>query len=291
MKLSALVRGTWKSVWVLCLMVVLAVVVGTGCTSADEGGEDSTADAPVETSKVVLASTTSTQDSGLFDEVIPAFEAAFPEYEVEVVAVGTGAALELGRNADADVLLVHAKASEEEFVAEGYGIERRDVMYNDFVIVGPADDPAGVAEAESAIAALETVADSGEEFVSRGDDSGTHKKELAIWEEAGIEPAGDWYVEAGQGMGDVLTMSSEREAYTMTDRATFLAMQDVLELEMLFEGDEILFNEYGVIPVTDAANAEGAGVFADWITSTEAQDLIGEFGVEEYGEPLFVPNA
>jgi len=292
MKLESVVCRTQKSTWILCVVLMLGVILAPGCTPTDDqSGADTATDASTEPSKIVLASTTSTEDSGLFDELIPAFEAAHPEYQVEVIAVGTGAALELGRNGDADVLLVHAKASEEEFVAEGYGVERRDVMYNDFIIVGPADDPAAVTEADSAAAALEAIVNDGSEFVSRGDDSGTHKKELAIWADAEIDPTGDWYVEAGQGMGDVLTMTSERGSYTMTDRATFLSMQDVLELEIAFEGDAILFNQYGVLPVVDTANTEGAEAFADWITSADAQDLIGEFGIEKFGEPLFVPNA
>ena len=278
MKLEALLRRILKPACAACLLSALALTMATGCT-------------PAEPSRLVLASTTSTEDSGLFDELIPAFEAAHPEYQVEVIAVGTGAALELGRNGDADVLLVHAKSAEEEFVAEGHGTERRDVMYNDFLIVGPPDDPADLAGLNSAPAAFETIAASGSEFVSRGDDSGTHKKELSIWEKAGLEPAGEWYVEAGQGMGDVLTMTSERGSYTMSDRATFLSMQDVLELEIAYESDTILFNQYGVIPVTDAANAEGAAVFADWIVSAKAQTLIGEYGIEEFGQPLFVPDA
>lgn len=279
----------------LFLAVLLALSLAfvlAGCT-ADGDGEDA-ADAggtKAETAKLILASTTSTEDSGLFEVLIPAFEEAYPEYVVEVIAVGTGAALEMGRTGDADVLLVHAKASEEEFVGTGYGTERRDVMYNDFVLVGPPDDPSGLAAAASASDALAALAESGSEFVSRGDDSGTHMKELELWDAAAVTPQGDWYLSAGQGMGDCLTMASERQAYVLADRATFLAMRDNLDLVIIVEGDPALFNQYGVIPVTDAANSEGAQTFADWIVSADAQALIGSFGVQEYGEPLFVPNA
>lgn len=268
---------------VLLLVTLLSVM---GCAP----GADAASDA-ADAERLVLASTTSTEDSGLFEELVPAFEESHPGYRVEVVAMGTGAALELGRNGDADVLLVHAKPDEVAFVEEGYGAERRDVMYNDFVILGPPSDPAGVSEAGTAAEALRAVAEAGAGFVSRGDDSGTHRKELAVWESAGVEASGDWHVDAGQGMGDVLTMASEREAYTMSDRATFLSMRDRLDLVVLFDGDEALFNQYGVIRVSAATNPEGAEAFADWIVSDDAQRLIGGYGLEEYGEPLFVPNA
>jgi len=261
----------------------------TDMTDDTEATEDTVASAGA--GDIILASTTSTQDSGLFDELIPAFEAAYPAYTVKVVAVGTGEALELGRNKDADVLLVHAPASEEEFVAEGYGTERREVMYNDFIIVGPADDPAGISGMEDAAAALAQIAEAQADFISRGDDSGTHKKELSLWEAAGIQPSGDWYQEVGQGMGEALRIASESQAYTMADRATYLNLMDTLQLDILVEGDDALFNQYGVIPVTDATNPEGAQAFADWITSTEGQDLIAQYGVERFGQPLFTPNA
>jgi len=264
---------------VLLVGVVLALALSLSACTDDEP------------SKIILASTTSTQDSGLFDVIIPAFEEAEPDYYVEVVAVGTGAALEMGERKDADVLLVHAKTSEEEFVAEGYGTERRDVMYNDFIIVGPASDPAGLSAVSDIGGAFEALSTSGEEFVSRGDDSGTHKKELSIWDASGIAPEGDWYVEAGQGMGDCLTMASERLAYVMCDRATYLKMSEILDLEIAFEGDPLLFNQYGVLPVTDATNMSGAEAFADWICGEEAQELISTYGQEEFGQPLFVPNA
>jgi tungstate transport system substrate-binding protein len=296
------------SVWwfVLTVSILAAALVVTplaGCGGDDETtttapAEDTPATvAPenttseVETSDVILASTTSTQDSGLFDVLIPAFEEAYPQYVVNVVAVGTGEALKLGEQKDADVLLVHAKASEEEFVANGYGIERRDVMYNDFVIVGPADDPAGVKGMTDASDAFKKIFDAQATFISRGDDSGTHKKELAIWEEAGVTPGGGWYLETGQGMGDTLRIASEKQGYTLADRATWLSMLDALDLEIVVEGDKALFNQYGVIVVTDATNLEGGRAFADWIVSSEGQEVIKNHGVEEYGQALFVPNA
>jgi tungstate transport system substrate-binding protein len=273
------------------ILLALLLALSLAACGAEEAETPEEPEEVVETTEVILASTTSTEDSGLFEELIPAFEDAYPQYKVSVVAVGTGQALEIGRNKDADVLLVHAKAQEEEFVAEGYGTERRDVMYNDFIVVGPEADPAGIGGGDDAAAAFTMIAEGQRTFASRGDDSGTHTKELSIWEAAGIEPAGDWYNSIGQGMGDTLTFSSESEAYTLADRATYLAMMDTIELAIVVEGDVILFNQYGVIPVTDANNQEGAQAFSDWIVSAEGQAVIEEFGVDTYGEPLFIPNA
>lgn len=238
-----------------------------------------------------LASTTSTEDSGLFDVLIPAFEAAHTEYAVRVIAVGSGQALELGRRRDADVLLVHAPLAEVMFLDSGFGEVRRDVMYNDYVIVGPAEDPAGLGGPTAALEGLRLIAAAGGPFVSRGDDSGTHRKEMALWQAAGIRPDPRWHMEVGQGMADALRIAHERDAYALTDRATYLSLQDRLDLEVLLEGDEILYNPYGVIVVTDAHNLEGARAFAEWITSEEAQQMIGTFGEETFGRPLFVPNA
>lgn len=277
---------------VMTLVFALAFSI-VGCAPAEEVTieEEEAVEEPVATTDLILASTTSTQDSGLFDVLIPAFEEAYPEYKVNVIAKGTGEALELGQNKDADVLLVHAKAKEEQFVADGYGTERKDVMYNDFIIVGPAADPASLKGLATAAEALTKLSASGSSFVSRGDDSGTHTAEKKLWEKAAITPAGAWYVSAGKGMGDVLTMTSELGAYTLTDRATFLNMEDSLELAVLVEGDKALFNQYGVIPITDATNPEGAKAFADWITSDEGQSVIAKYGVEKFGQPLFFPNA
>jgi len=287
-------RSRKSAVWrTLALALAMSLVFSLAACASEDTTEEpgGQAQEPVEPTRLVLASTTSTQDSGLFDVLIPAFEEAYPEYTVEVVAVGTGEALELGRNKDADVLLVHAKASEEELVAEGYATERRDVMYNDFIIVGPESDPAGVGGTTDAAAALTAISESGAEFASRGDDSGTHKKELQLWEAAGIEPSGDWYLSVGQGMGDTLKLASEKGAYTITDRATYLNLRDTLQLEILVEGDSALFNQYGVLPVTDATNTDGAEAFTEWVTSAEAQAIIEEYGVNTFGQPLFVPNA
>ena len=279
-----------SAVWrVLLLVLAFALVFSL---AACGGGEEEPAEEPApEPTKVVLASTTSTQDSGLFDVLIPAFEEAYPEYKVEVIAVGTGEALELGKNKDADVLLVHAKAKEEQFVEDGYGVERVDVMYNDFIVVGPPADPAAIKGMTDASDAFTKIANAQATFVSRGDDSGTHTKELSIWEEAGIEPSGAWYLSTGQGMGDVLKIASETPGYTLSDRATFLALEDTLALEIDVEGDPALFNQYGCIVVTDANNQEGGQAFWDWIISDEGQAVIETYGVEEYGEPLFIPNA
>ena len=279
-----------SAVWrVLLLVLAFALVFSL---AACGGGEEEPAEEPApEPTKVVLASTTSTQDSGLFDVLIPAFEEAYPEYKVEVIAVGTGEALELGKNKDADVLLVHAKAKEEQFVEDGYGVERVDVMYNDFIVVGPPADPAAIKGMTDASDAFTKIANAQATFVSRGDDSGTHTKELSIWEEAGIEPSGPWYMSTGQGMGDVLKIASETPGYTLSDRATFLALEDTLALEIDVEGDPALFNQYGCIVVTDANNQEGGQAFWDWIISDEGQAVIETYGVEEYGEPLFIPNA
>ncbi len=241
--------------------------------------------------QLVLASTTSTEDSGLFDVLIPAFERAHPELAVRLIAVGTGQALELGRRRDADVLLVHAQASESAFVASGHGVRRCAVMYNDFVLIGPTSDPASVRGTRDPLEALRRIERSRSPFVSRGDDSGTHKKERELWEEARVEPRGVWYMETGQGMGEVLNIAAEKSAYTLTDRATFLVVKDHNPLEILVEGDKRLINQYGVIPVAGARNAAGAAAFATWITSREGQQLIADFGVATFGRPLFIPNA
>lgn len=284
---SAVRRAT-----MLALAFVLVMSLAA-CASTETQDAESPAEEPVvEQTRLILASTTSTQDSGLFDVLIPAFEEAYPEFRVEVIAVGTGEALALGESKDADVLLVHAKAKEEDFIAKGFGTERVDVMYNDFVIVGPASDPAAVKGMPVAADALKKIAGAAAPFVSRGDESGTHTKELSIWKSAGIEaPTGAWYLAAGQGMGEVLKIANEKLGYTLTDRATYLALKDTLALDVLVEGDKALFNQYGVIPVTDATNAAGARAFAEWVTGPEGQKVIEEYGVEEYGQPLFVPNA
>jgi tungstate transport system substrate-binding protein len=259
---------------------------------------------PGEPEVLRLATTTSTADSGLLDAILPGFEEEF-NARVDVVAVGTGQAIELGEAGDADVILVHARAREDAFIAEGHGTARHDVMYNDFILVGPAADPAGAAGMPTAAEALAAISAASAPFASRGDDSGTHTKELSLWEAAGItpDPAGGWYNSVGQGMGETLTFANEAGAYTLTDRATFLAMRDALpDLIVIIGGESIdanadpaLLNPYGVIPVnpdkSDAINAELAEQFVEWITSDDVQTQIGEFGVDTFGQALFYPDA
>lgn len=285
------------------LIALLGLFVMTGCKKSDTATEDdgeaavNTEGATTELANktIILATTTSTENSGLLAEILPKFTEE-TGIEVKVVAVGTGQALQMGKDGEADILLVHAKSSEEEFVAEGHGTDRSDVMYNDFIIVGPQDDPANVqAEAgQDTLAAFRQIANQNVKFYSRGDDSGTHKMELNLWKLAGITPEGDWYLSAGRGMGEVLQMASEGLGYTLTDRATYLAMEKDLDLKVIVEGDQQLFNQYGVIPVNpeknDQINAEGAQIFKEWILSERGQQIIGEFGKAEYGQSLFIPN-
>ncbi len=245
--------------------------------------------------RLVLATTTSTQDSGLLDEILPVFEAE-AGVDVDVIAVGTGQALKLGEDGNADVVLVHSRSAEDKFMEAGHGARREDVMFNDFVIIGPADDPAAIAGSATAAEALAMIAAAEAPFVSRGDESGTHNKELALWKAAAIEPAGDWYISAGQGMGAVITMANEQQAYTLSDRATYLARTLTgLDLGVLVEGDAALFNPYGVITVNPEKNpaiqAELANQFVDWMISLPTQELIAQFGVEEFGQPLFTPDS
>jgi tungstate transport system substrate-binding protein len=244
---------------------------------------------------IIVQSTTSTQNSGLYDHIRPMFEEK-TGIQVNVVAVGTGQALENGRRGDGDVLLVHAKPAEQKFVAEGYGVERYDVMYNDFVIVGPADDPAGVNGMNDAAAALATIAEQEAIFASRADDSGTHKKELSLWEAAGVDPSaasGAWYRETGSGMGATLNTGVGMDAYVMTDRATWISFGNKANHEILVEGDPALFNQYGIIMVNPEkhpnVNVEAAQTFIDWILSEEGQSAIASFKVQ--GQQLFILNA
>lgn len=280
------------------LWMVLALVACSGGTQQPTSAPSATPGTTVEPTsipttegeaqageplKLVLATTTSTEDSGLLDFILPVFEAAY-NASVDVVAVGTGQALELGANGDADVVLVHARQREDAFVADGNGTARYDVMYNDFVIVGPADDPAKIAEADSAADAFARIAAANVIFVSRGDDSGTHIKEQSIWEAAGLTPEGDWYQSVGQGMGEVLTLANEQKAYTIADRGTFASRDpEGFELVVLHEGDAILSNPYGVIPVNPEkhpdVNAELAQQFVDWLISVETQTLINSYQV------------
>jgi tungstate transport system substrate-binding protein len=231
----------------------------------------------------------------LLDVLVPLFEEQ-TGYVVKTVAVGTGAALKMAEEGNADVLLVHAPASEMELMDAGYGKDRMLIMHNDFVIVGPADDPAGIKGMTSAAEALQKIAEAGAIFVTRGDDSGTNKKEISLWGSTTTDPNGqDWYIESGQGMGATLTITSEKQAYTMTDRATFLANQENLDLVILVEGDAVLLNVYHVITVNPdkwpAVNYDGALAFANFLVQEDTQSIIGEFGVEKFGQPLFFPDA
>ena len=243
---------------------------------------------------VILATTTSTADTGLLDALAPPFLDQ-TGYALKPIAVGSGAALELGRRGEADVVLAHSPAAEAEFMAGGFGSERRTVMYNDFVIVGPDDDPAGIAGEPSAVEAMRRIAAAEAPFVSRGDESGTHALERRLWERAGIEPAGAWYTEAGTGMGDTLNIANERRAYTLADRGTYLALEDRLELPIAVEGDAALINVYHVITVNPAngpaVNTAGGEAFLAFLLDPATQAFIGGFGVEEFGEPLFTPCA
>ena len=244
---------------------------------------------------LILATTTSTLDSGLLDVLIPLFETELG-YTVQTVAVGTGQALKMGEEGNADVLLVHAPKSEEEFMSNGFGKDRAAVMHNDFVIIGPPSDLAGIKGMTSAVDALKKVYESGSTFISRGDDSGTHKKELSLWVDTGLDPQGQaWYLETGQGMGATLIVASEKNAYTLTDRSTYLATRQNLELDILLEGDPPLLNPYHVMTVNPDkwpnVNYEGAMAFYKFMISPETQKVIAEFGVEKYGQPLFFPDA
>jgi tungstate transport system substrate-binding protein len=244
---------------------------------------------------LLLVSTTSTQDSGLLDVLLPVFTEN-TGYEVQLIAVGSGQALQLGEEGNADVILLHSPSAEMKFVANGFGIDRRLVMHNDFVIVGPPSDPASLRSQPTLASAFESIFSSASTFVSRGDDSGTHVKELALWKNAGLDPRGqDWYLETGQGQGATLSIASEKEGYALTDRGTFLAYKSNVNLKILFEGDPFLLNVYHVITVNPEKhpniNLAGAKAFADFITSPEGQGIIAEFGVDQYGEPLFIPDA
>jgi len=260
--------------------------------------EQTTAQEPAapENPNVILATTTSTQDSGLLDVLIPIFEEQ-TGYTIKTIAVGTGAALEMGKKGEADVLLVHAPASEKELVDSGVGINYQLVMHNDFVIIGPADDPAKINGTATAAEALKKIADSGSLFVSRGDDSGTHKMELKLWQAAGITPdtGNPAYQETGQGMGQTLNVAEQKSGYTLTDRATYLAQKQNLNLVIHVEGEKNLLNIYHVMQVNPEkfpkVNADGAKAFVEFMIAPDTQKLISEFGVDKYGEPLFYADA
>lgn len=244
---------------------------------------------------IILATTTSTQDSGLLDVLVPQFEKE-SGYKVKTISVGSGQAMKMGEKGEADVLLVHSPEAEQKFMTGGFGVTRRLVMHNDFVIVGPASDPARVKAAKSSADALQRIAKSGALFASRGDNSGTHSKEKALWKGAGVSPDGKkWYQQTGLGMGQTLNVAAEKKGYTLTDRATFLALKKNLGLVILSEGDSKLLNIYHVIEINPAKwpkiNAAGGKSFADFMVARKTQETIGRFGVEKFGAPLFFPDA
>lgn len=263
-----------------CLMILSITTLIYACSNQDQSQKS-----------IILATTTSTDQTGLLNAIVPDFIEK-TGIEVKIVAVGTGRALEMGENGEADVLLVHSKASEEAFVEAGFGLKRHDVMYNDFVLVGIDDLPE---EYKSDIlGAFQYINDNQKPFFSRGDDSGTHKKELIFWSKVDVEPLGDWYFSAGKGMGEVLQMANEKKAYTLSDRGTYLSMKDKLDLKVVVENSLDLINLYGIIVVDPEKNprvhVDEAQAFVDWILSEEIQEKIGQFGVESFGQPLFVPN-
>jgi len=290
----------------MALMLAFALILAA-CTPAAPAAPTAvpaepaapTAETPAEpaapaVTELILATTTSTRDSGLLDVLLPVFQEK-SGYQVKMVAVGSGQALKMGEEGNADVLLVHAPAAEKELMEKGFGKERLLVMHNDFIVVGPKDDPAGVKGVKAPADVLKKIAETKAVFVSRGDDSGTHKMELSLWKAAGVTPEGDWYLQSGQGMGETLRIASEKAGYTLTDRATYLAQKDTLELEILVEGDASLLNIYHVITVNPEkwpkVNVEGAKAFADFMVAADTQKMISEFGVEKYGQPLFFADA
>ena len=278
-----------KKLFCLCLLVILVALAGCGAQPAAAPKAPS---APAN-AKVILATTTSTQDSGLLDQLLPVFEKK-TGYKVKTIAVGTGQALAMGTKGEADVLLVHAPAAEKKVVESGAAINRKLVMHNDFILVGPASDTARI-KGRTTLDALKAMAGKQAVFVSRGDDSGTHKMELSLWKNAGSKPEKPWYLEAGAGMGQTLKIADEKLGYTLTDRATYLAQKKNLKLAILVEGDAKLLNIYHVMEVNPAkfakVNQAGAKAFSDFLLSTEAQKLIADFGKDKYGQPLFFADA
>jgi len=281
----------------LLMIAIMVTIVGCGKTAAPtpEPAAPQTTEAPKPARPdIILATTTSTQDSGLLDVLIPDFEKK-TGYKVKTIAVGTGAALAMGEKGDADVLLVHAPDSEKKLVDNKTAINYQLVMHNDFVIVGPSADPAKVKETKTVTDAFKGIADSSSIFVTRGDDSGTDKMEKALWKKVNVKPAADKYQSTGQGMGQTLTIASEKAGYTLTDRATYLATKKNLKLDILLEGDASLLNIYHVMQVNSEkfpkVNADGAKAFVDFMIDKDTQSTIGSFGKDKYGEPLFFADA
>jgi tungstate transport system substrate-binding protein len=271
-----------KSIWIIVWGIVTLLLVSGGT--------------PVQAQEktIILATTTSTQDSGLLDVLIPVFEKQ-TGYFVKTIAVGSGQAMAMGQKGEADVLLVHSPAAEKKFVAEGFGINRRLIMHNDFIIVGPPEDPAKIKELKLASEAFKKIASAKALFLSRADKSGTHSKEMDIWKVAGINPEGEkWYQQTGLGMGQTLSVTAEKKGYTLADRGTYLALRKNLGLDILVEGDAVLLNIYHVIEVNPAkwpkVNVPGGKAFADFMVSNETQGIIKTFGVEKFGSPLFFPD-
>lgn len=284
-------------------VVMLLVMVLTACAPAAPANTPAPTSAPqaapteapkAAPAELILATTTSTQDSGLLEYLLPDFEKEF-NVKIKVVAVGSGQAIQMGTDGNADVLLVHSPAAEKKFMDDKSGVRRENVMHNDFIIVGPAEDPAKISSIKVAVDAFKAISDSKAMFISRGDDSGTNAKEKAIWAAAKIEPKGDWYIKAGQGMGAVLTMANEKKAYTLADRATYMTqVQKGLALKVLVEGDKLLLNPYGVIAVDPAKspkiNNKLANTFIDWLISDTTQKKIADFKKAELGISLFIPD-
>ncbi|MDW7650970.1 MAG: substrate-binding domain-containing protein [Bacillota bacterium] len=266
---------------IVCFLLLLAGCGGVGQSPAQDGRKE-----------LILATTTSTYDSGLLEYFLPVFEEKY-NYKVKVISLGTGAALELGKNGDCDIVLVHARDAELEMVAQGHYVDRRDVMYNDFVIVGSENDPAGIKTLTGVGEVFRKIAQNEATFVSRGDDSGTHKKELALWDASQVSPDWNGYIVAGSGMADTLRMADEMNGYTITDRATYLSLRDSLDLAVVFEGDNQLFNQYGIMAVNPAnypeRDYEGASRLIEFFVSAEGQQLLESF--KPYGDSLFFPNA
>lgn len=282
-----------RLVYTLLALAITATLMLLGGCSAKQSQSSKEQPAP-KVKNLILATTTSTMDTGLLDKLIPIFEKK-TGYRVKPVAVGSGQALAMGQQGQADVLLVHSPKKETPLVDSGVAINRKLVMHNDFVIVGPASDPAGIKGLKSSTDAFKKIASAQATFISRGDQSGTNTKELDIWDKAGIKPAGKWYQESGQGMGQTLQMASEKQAYTLSDRGTFLAQQKNLKLAILVEGDQSLLNIYHVMQVNPKkfpkVNAEGAKAFVDFMVSPETQKIIADFGKDKYGQSLFTPDA
>lgn len=284
----------------LMSMIVTSIIASSiflyGCSGKPEVSTNNVGKDNAKSS-IILATTTSTQDSGLLEYLLPNFEKK-EGIEVKVVAVGTGKALQMGKDGEADVLLVHAKSDEEKFVSEGHGTVRYDVMYNDFILLGPESDPAKIGKnaGQDMGKALKLIADGGQTFLSRGDDSGTHKKEKSIWKEKNIDPSKEkWYMETGQGMGETLKVADEKQGYTISDRSTYIKMKTNIGLQIICEDDKSLLNQYGVIPVNPnknhTINSKGAEKFVDWIISDETQELIKAFKIEGHDDQVFYPNA